>query len=76
MDRNNRLFAFHMRLIAEENEWYFKHLTTHWQQLEGKHFQRFHSLPSSNLMWLMFWLPLSHWEKKLKPIGEYYGIEE
>jgi len=74
--RNGQVYKFVMRLLSEENEWWNAHLETHWQQLEGKHFLRQASLPSSNRMWLIFWLPLSYWEKKLKPFEYYYGINK
>jgi hypothetical protein len=74
--RNGRVYQFRIRLIDEENQWWNSHLEEYRQQLEGKHFLGFHSLPSYEWMLLMFWLPLSHWERNLKPYNEYYGIKE
>jgi len=74
--RTEQVHNFAMRLVDEEGEWRSTHAVTHWQQLEGKDFLRFNSLPSENKMILRFWLPLSYWERRLKPFGEYHGINK
>ena len=67
--RTNDAHKFRMKLLDEECEWTNANI-----QLWAKKmtFGRFDSLPSFNRMVLVFWVPLSHYKRNLKPIEEYY----
>lgn len=63
--RNKAVYSFSARILNEDTSGVDELIISHQWQTGWDYFPRYHALPSYYVMLVLFFVPLSYWEKQL-----------